>query len=127
MVCMISVSINTSCFFFSHTYLFIDALHQIIPNVLSIPLLITGIIFVFIPGNDVGIINGLVTGAVVFCLLLFFSLGLSKNTRNRRIGWGRYLAVVYSSGNLFWFNRHTLHLFAFCLDGDNLFPYFYQG
>ena len=57
---------------------FIDALHQIIPNVLSIPLLITGIIFVFIPGNDVGIINGLVTGAVVFCLLLFLAWAYQK-------------------------------------------------
>jgi len=67
---------------------FIDALHQIIPNVLSIPLLITGIIFVFIPGTDVGIINGLVTGAVVFCLLLFLAWAYQKIRGTEGLGGG---------------------------------------
>ncbi len=51
-------------------------------------LLITGIIFVFIPGNDVGIINGLVTGAVVFCLLLFLAWAYQKIRGTEGLGGG---------------------------------------
>ncbi|MEN6445684.1 MAG: prepilin peptidase [Candidatus Cloacimonas sp.] len=57
---------------------FIDAFHQIIPHVLSIPLLISGVILAVIPGNDVGILNSLLTAAFVFGLLLLLAWAYQK-------------------------------------------------
>jgi leader peptidase (prepilin peptidase)/N-methyltransferase len=57
---------------------FIDAINQIIPHVLSIPLLISGIILAIIPGNDVGIVNALLTGVIVFSLLLLLAWAYQK-------------------------------------------------
>lgn len=52
---------------------FIDALHQIIPHKLSLPLIPLGLVFALIPQNDVGIVNALVTAGIIFSFLLLLA------------------------------------------------------
>jgi leader peptidase (prepilin peptidase)/N-methyltransferase len=52
---------------------FIDAFHQIIPHKLSIPLIPLGIIFTLVPGNDVTLVNALVSAGIIFAFLLFIA------------------------------------------------------
>jgi leader peptidase (prepilin peptidase)/N-methyltransferase len=67
---------------------FIDAFKQIIPHVLSIPLIITGFIFSILPGNDIGIMNAFVTSLFVFCFLLLLAWGYQKMRGSEGLGGG---------------------------------------
>ncbi len=52
---------------------FIDAFHQIIPHKLSIPLIPLGLLFAFLPGGDVGIIEALISAGIIFVFLVFLA------------------------------------------------------
>lgn len=52
---------------------FIDAFHQIIPHKLSIPLIPIGILLTLIPGNDVTLVNSLVSAGIIFSFMLFIA------------------------------------------------------
>ncbi len=52
---------------------FIDAFHQIIPHKLSIPLIPLGLLLTLIPGNDVTLLNALVSAGIIFAFLLFIA------------------------------------------------------
>ena len=67
---------------------FIDALQQLILHVTSIPLIVVGLIFALIPGNDVGIINALITSAFIFCFLLLLAWSFSKLRKKDGLGGG---------------------------------------
>jgi len=67
---------------------FIDAFQQIIPHVLSIPLIVIGFILSAIPGNDIGILNALFTSLFVFCFLLLLAWGYQKARGSEGIGGG---------------------------------------
>lgn len=67
---------------------FIDALHQIIPLVLSLPLIVTGWIFALIPGSDVGILNSLLATVLVFCFLFLLALAWQKIFHKEGLGGG---------------------------------------
>ncbi|HNQ43241.1 MAG TPA: prepilin peptidase, partial [Candidatus Cloacimonadota bacterium] len=49
---------------------FIDALHQIIPHTLSIPLIVLGILSALMPQNDITLLNSVVTAGFIFAFLL---------------------------------------------------------
>jgi len=86
----------TSFFFLKYALLigflipifFIDAFHQIIPHVLSIPLIVVGFILAAVPGNDIGILNALLTSLFVFCLLLLLAWGYQKLRGAEGLGGG---------------------------------------
>lgn len=86
----------TSFYFFKYAILlsflipifFIDAFHQIIPHVLSIPLIVVGLLLSAYPGNDVGILNALLTSLFVFCFLLLLAWGYQKLRGAEGLGGG---------------------------------------
>lgn len=57
---------------------FIDAFHNIIPHVLSIPLIVVGLILSVIPGNNVGLIESSMTAIFIFCFLLLLAWAYQK-------------------------------------------------
>lgn len=65
---------------------FIDALHQIIPHWLSIPLIPIGLLIALVPGNDVGIIDAIFTASFIFIVLLL--LAYSYRTIRKADGLG---------------------------------------
>lgn len=67
---------------------FIDAYHQIIPHVLSIPVLVLGFLFALVPGNDVGIVISVLTAIFVFCFLLLLAYGFEKIRGQEGLGGG---------------------------------------
>ena len=67
---------------------FIDAFHNIIPHVLSIPLIVIGLIIALIPGNDIGIMNAALTGLFVFCFLLLLAWSYEKIRGTEGLGGG---------------------------------------
>jgi len=67
---------------------FIDAYHQIIPHVLSIPILVLGFLFALVPGNDVGIVISVLTALFVFCFLLLLAYGFEKIRGQEGLGGG---------------------------------------
>ncbi len=67
---------------------FIDAFHNLIPHVLSIPLIPIGLIIAIIPGNDVGILAALLTALFVFCFLLLLAYTYQKVRGQEGLGGG---------------------------------------
>lgn len=67
---------------------FIDAFHNIIPHVLSIPLIVCGLLIALLPGNDVGILNSAITGLFVFSFLLLLAWGYQKIRGAEGLGGG---------------------------------------
>jgi leader peptidase (prepilin peptidase)/N-methyltransferase len=67
---------------------FIDAFHNIIPHVLSIPLIVIGLLISILPGNDIGIINAAATALFVFCFLLLLAWGYQKARGMEGLGGG---------------------------------------
>ncbi len=67
---------------------FIDAFQQIIPHVLSIPLIVVGFVLSLVPGNDIGIFNALLTSLFVFCFLLLLAWGYQKLRGYEGLGGG---------------------------------------
>jgi len=67
---------------------FIDAFQQIIPHVLSIPLIVVGFSLALIPGNDIGVLNALLTSLFVFCFLLLLAWGYQKLRGYEGLGGG---------------------------------------
>ncbi len=57
---------------------FIDAFHNIIPHVLSIPLIGIGILTSLLPGNNVGLIESVLTAIFIFCFLLLLAWAYQK-------------------------------------------------
>ncbi|PKN72136.1 MAG: prepilin peptidase [Candidatus Cloacimonetes bacterium HGW-Cloacimonetes-3] len=57
---------------------FIDAFHNIIPHVLSIPLIGIGILTSMLPGNNVGLIESVLTALFIFCFLLLLAWAYQK-------------------------------------------------
>ena len=86
----------TSILFFKYLVLisflipifFIDALHQLILHVTSIPLIVIGLIFALLPGSDVPIANALATSAFIFCFLLLLAWAFSKIRNKDGLGGG---------------------------------------
>lgn len=67
---------------------FIDAFHQIIPHKLSIPLIPLGLLFAFVPGSDVGIINALISAGIIFVFLVFLAYAYRFARKADGIGGG---------------------------------------
>jgi len=75
---------------------FIDAFHQIIPDVLSLPLIVVGLLIALLPETGVSIISSAVGGG--FAFLLFFGLGTLYEKVRKVDGLGggdvKYMAAV---------------------------------
>lgn len=67
---------------------FIDAFQQIIPHVLSIPLIVIGLVLSLIPGNDIGVMNAVLTALFVFSLLLLLAWSYQKLRGSEGLGGG---------------------------------------
>jgi len=67
---------------------FIDAFHQIIPHKLSLPLIPLGLLFAFLPGGDVGIIDALVSAGIIFVFLVFLAYAYRLARKVDGIGGG---------------------------------------
>ncbi len=67
---------------------FIDAFHNLIPHVLSIPLIPIGLIIALIPGNDVGIVAAILTALFVFCFLRLLAYTYQKVRGQEGLGGG---------------------------------------
>jgi leader peptidase (prepilin peptidase)/N-methyltransferase len=67
---------------------FIDAFHNIIPHVLSIPLIALGFLISLVPGNDIGIVNAGLTALFVFSFLLLLAWGYQKIRGAEGLGGG---------------------------------------
>jgi leader peptidase (prepilin peptidase)/N-methyltransferase len=67
---------------------FIDAFHQIIPHKLSLPLIPLGLLFAFLPGGDVGIIEALVSAGIIFAFLVFLAYAYRLAKKADGIGGG---------------------------------------
>lgn len=67
---------------------FIDAFHQIIPHKLSLPLIPLGLIFAFLPGGDVGIMEALFTAGLIFAFLVFLAYAYRFARKTDGIGGG---------------------------------------
>ncbi len=67
---------------------FIDAYHQIIPHKLSIPLIPLGLLFAFLPGGDVGLIDALISAVIIFVFLVFLAYAYRFARKADGIGGG---------------------------------------
>jgi leader peptidase (prepilin peptidase)/N-methyltransferase len=67
---------------------FIDAFHQLILHVTSIPLIVIGLGFALVPGNDIGIMNSLITAGISFSLLLAMAWLFTKIKKREGLGGG---------------------------------------
>lgn len=67
---------------------FIDAFHNIIPHVLSIPLIVIGLLTSILPGNNVGLIESALTAIAIFCLLLLLAWAYQKTRGVAGLGGG---------------------------------------
>jgi len=65
---------------------FIDVFHQIIPDVISLPLIVIGLLFSLLPNMDVDLMHSLIGGLV--CFLFFFLLGLAYYFLRKKEGMG---------------------------------------
>lgn len=66
----------------------IDLLHGIIPDVISLPLILLGIGSTFVPGNDVTFLSALTSGATGFGLFLLVGYAFEKLTGKEGMGGG---------------------------------------
>lgn len=66
----------------------IDLFEQLILHVMSIPLIVFGLGSSLVPQSDVGIINSLLTGAVVFSLLVAITYLFAKIQKKEGMGGG---------------------------------------
>jgi len=67
---------------------FIDAFHQIIPHVLSIPLIPLGLIFAYIPRSDVSLISSLIAAVIIFAFLLLLAYAYRFARKQDGLGGG---------------------------------------
>lgn len=67
---------------------FIDAFHQLILHVTSIPLIVIGLGFALMPGNDISILNALITAMISFTLLLGLAWFYTKVKKREGLGGG---------------------------------------
>jgi len=67
---------------------FIDAFHNIIPHVLSIPLIVIGLLTSILPGNNVGLIESAITAIAIFCFLLLLAWAYQKARGAEGLGGG---------------------------------------
>ncbi len=67
---------------------FIDAYHQIIPDVLSLPLIAAGLGLSLFPQTDVSIINALFSGVIVFLILISIAWLYEKIRHKEGLGGG---------------------------------------
>ncbi len=75
---------------------FIDLFERIIPDVLSLPLIVIGLIFSFLPGSDISWQSSLLGGAITFGF--FYLIGLWYYFTRKKEGMGggdiKYIAAV---------------------------------
>lgn len=67
---------------------FIDAFHQIIPHVLSIPLIPLGLLFAFIPRSDVSLVSSAIGAGIIFAFLLFLAYAYRFARKQDGLGGG---------------------------------------
>ncbi len=67
---------------------FIDAFHQIIPHVLSIPLIPLGLIFAYIPRTDVSLFSAAIGAGIIFVFLLFLAYAYRFARKQDGLGGG---------------------------------------
>jgi leader peptidase (prepilin peptidase) / N-methyltransferase len=75
---------------------FIDLFHQLLPDSLTLPLVILGLVFAFIPGTDVHWLPALIGGGFAFGFFLLLAWGYSKARGREGLGGGdvKYIAAV---------------------------------
>ena len=74
--------------FFLIPIFFIDAFHRLILHVTTIPLLVIGLVFSILPGSDVFIIEAVITGLIVFSVMLLLSWSYTKLKKAEGLGGG---------------------------------------
>jgi len=67
---------------------FIDIFHKIIPDVLSLPLILAGIIFSLFPGNDISLHSSLIGTGFGFFLFVFIAMIFKFITKRDSLGGG---------------------------------------
>jgi len=67
---------------------FIDAFHRLILHVTTFPIIVLGLIFSLVPGNDIGIFNSLFTAIFVFASLAGVSWIYAKLKDREGLGGG---------------------------------------
>jgi leader peptidase (prepilin peptidase) / N-methyltransferase len=77
---------------------FIDAFHKIIPDVLSLPLVIIGICFSFVPGADVSWLSSLLGASFGFIIFMIVAYLFQITTHKESLGGGdiKLIAAVGS-------------------------------
>jgi len=112
---------------------FIDAFHQIIPDVLSLPLIVIGLIFSLFPGADISFQSSLVGGLI--CFLFFLLLGLLYYGFKKKEGMGGGdVKLIAAVGTFFGFPDAlfvivlsailaVVVILAFQKDKSKVFPY----
>jgi leader peptidase (prepilin peptidase)/N-methyltransferase len=75
---------------------FIDLFHQLLPDVLTLPLIVIGLGFALVPGADVGILNALSGGGFAFLFFFLMAWGYSKLRGKEGMGGGdvKYIAAA---------------------------------
>ncbi len=73
---------------FALIILFIDLFHKIIPDKLSLPLLIVGLLFSFLPASDIGLKAALIGAGFGFFLFLVTAVAFEKITKKESLGGG---------------------------------------